>query len=285
MAELTHRTIRLICTLLILAAFAQPALLLGGSDTGLLIFGWSSVKLSVSTENSSEPIATSSNSTCVAARPHVPRSTAQIVAAYGFEQINGNKTPDSSGTSHSATLINAVLTTGKFGKGLVLNGTDAYVRIDEPRWPRRDYTYAAWVYPRTVSGWRALLEMQTPESRGVELAIAPGGPVEMWSSGRLRLRNGIPLPAVAWTHVALTRAESLITVFLNGVAQRAGRDSTVLDFGNCPALIGVDADFGCTDKLNGFFSGVIDELQIYDCALSASEIRLIMDVPVDQMSN
>jgi len=101
----------------------------------------------------------------------------------------------------------------------------------------------------------------------------------------LRLRNGIRLPTSTWTHVALTRAGSVITVFLNGVAQRAGRDSTVLDFGNCPALIGVDADFGCTDKLNGFFSGVIDELQLCDCALSASEIRLIMDVPVDQMSN
>jgi len=177
------------------------------------------------------------------------------------------------------------MTKGKFGKGLVLNGTNAYLRIDEPSWPRRDYTYAAWVYPRTVSGWRALLEIQTPESRGVELAIAPGGPIEMWSSGRLRLRNGIRLPTLAWTHVALTRAGSLIIVFLNGVAQRAGRDRTILDFGNCPALIGVDADFSCTDKLNGFFSGVIDELQIYDGALSASEIRLIMDVPVDQMSN
>lgn len=168
---------------------------------------------------------------------------------------------------------------------MVLNGTNAYVRIDEPSWPRRDYTYAAWVSPRTVSGWHALLEIQTPASRGMEVAIAPGGPIEMWSSGGLRLRSGIRLPTLAWTHVALTRAGALITVFLNGVAQRAGRDGTVFAFGNCPALIGVDADSGCTGRLNGFFSGVIDELRIYDCALSASEIRFVMDAPVDQMAN
>jgi hypothetical protein len=175
------------------------------------------------------------------------------------------------------------LATGRFGNGIALNGTDAYVRIDEPGWPTRDYTYAVWVFPRAVIGWRAILEIQTPASRGVELASAPAGRIEVWSSGELRLRNGFRLPALTWTHVALTRVGSLITLFLNGAAQRAGRDGTFLDFENCPALIGVDADLGCTGKLNGFFSGVVDELRIYDCALPASEIARIMDVPVIRM--
>jgi len=280
-----HSWVQLICALFILAVLALPALPSGDSNTGLLTFRWPSAEASASTENSPRSLATSSNFTCMAAQPQLSRSTARLVAAYGFEEISGNKTPDSFGQSPPATLVNAVLTTGRFGKGVVLNGTNAYLRIDEPSWPGRDYTYAAWVFPHTVDGWRALLEIQTPESRGVELAIAPGGSIEMWSSGRLRLRNGIPLPALVWTHVALTRAGSLITVFLNGVAQRAGRDRTVFDFRSCPALIGVDADFGCMGKLNGFFSGVIDELRIYDCPLSASDIRLIMDVPLDQTPN
>jgi hypothetical protein len=275
----------LIRALLTFTVFVQLAMPPGGADAGLFTLSWPSAEPSVSTENSSGPIAVSSTFTCMAARPQVPQPTARLVAAYGFEEIRENKTPNDSGESHPATLVNAVLTTGKFGKGIVLNGTNAYIRIDEPSWPGRDYTYAAWVFPRTVSGWRALLGIQTPTSSGVEFAITPGGLIETWSSGRRRLRNGIRLPALAWTHVALTRAGSLITVFLNGIAQRAGRDSTVFDFGNCPALIGVDADFGCTDRLNGFFSGVIDELRVYDCALSASEIRSIMDVPVDQRSH
>jgi membrane-associated phospholipid phosphatase len=43
----------------------------------------------------------------------------------------------------------------------------------------------------------------------------------------------------------------------------------------------VDADSGCEDKLNGFFEGVVDELRVYDCALSASEIRSIMGIAVE----
>lgn len=103
----------------------------------LAVFAWPA--LSLSSENSTGPIAATSNVTCVAARPEGPPPTARLVAAYGFEEISGNKTPDSSGKSHPAALVNAVLTTGRFGKGIVLNGTNAYVRIDEPSWPRRDY--------------------------------------------------------------------------------------------------------------------------------------------------
>lgn len=278
----TIRAIRLIRPLLVLAVLVEPALSLARGNAGPLTLRRASTELSASTQLSSGPLAASSYFTCVTTRPLVPRPAARLEAAYGFEEVSGDTTPNLLGKSSPATLVNAALTAGRFGKGVELNGTNAYVRIDEPNWPRRDYTYAIWVFPRLVSAWRAILEIQTPTSQGVEFAIAPGGRIEIWSAGNPRLRNGIPLPTLAWSHVAVTRAGSLITVFLNGVAQRAGRDGTVFDFGSCPALIGVDADLGCAAKLSGFFIGVIDELRIYDCALSASDIRLIMDAPVDR---
>lgn len=218
---------------------------------------------------------------CVPARPDLPGRTARLVAAYGFEETSGNTTRDASGNSHPGMLINAVLTTGRFGNGLDLDGTTGHLRIDDPQWPTADYTYAAWVFPRTSSSWGAMVEIQTPASRGVELAITSGGRLEVWSSQSPRFGHSVPLAPRNWTHVALTRAEFLITLFVDGVAHRAGRDGTTFDFGTCPALIGVDADSGCTGKLNGFFEGVIDELKVYDCALSAAGIRSIMNVPVE----
>src|SRR5262245_36223327 len=120
----------MIRVLLALAMLVQLLLPRGGADMGLLTFRWSSAEPRVSTENSSGSIAASSNLRCVATRPQVPRPTAQLVAAYGFEDIHGDKTPDSSGESHPATLVNTVLSTGRFGKGIALNGTNAYLRID-----------------------------------------------------------------------------------------------------------------------------------------------------------
>jgi hypothetical protein len=156
------------------------------------------------------------------------------------------------------------------------------MRIDDAKWPTRDYTYAAWVLPHSLKGWRAIVEIQTPGSAGVEVGIAVGGRIEAWSSGVLRLRTATRLTASKWTHVALTRIGSLMTVYINGVPQRAGRDGTVFEFGNCPALIGVDADLGCAGRLNGYFSGMIEELRIYDCALAASEIRSITSATVNR---
>jgi undecaprenyl-diphosphatase len=170
------------------------------------------------------------------------------------------------------------------GKGLVLNGATGYLRIEEPGWPTDDYTYAVWLLPRAIGNWQSILEIQTSSSRGLELAIAPGGRLEVWSSGALRLRHGPSLTPGMWTHVALTRAGTLMTLFVNGVAQRAGRDRAVFDFGRCPALVGVDADLGCAGQLTGFFGGLLDELRVYDCALPAAGIRSIMYAPVDPSS-
>lgn len=202
------------------------------------------------------------------------------IAAYGFNAVAGSSTPDSSGRRRHATVVNAVLTAGRFDKGVDLNGINAYVRIDQPTWPTSDYTYAAWVFPRSLRRWQALVELQTSAGSGVELAVGPRGYVELWSSGALRLRSGVRLPLARWSHVSVTRSGSLITAYTNGVAQRVGRHSAAFDFGNCPALIGADADRGCAGRLNGFFNGVIDELLVYDRALSAGEIRRIMDLPV-----
>lgn len=215
--------------------------------------------------------------------PRVVGATPPI-GAFAFSEVAGRIAPDSSARQHHATVVSATLTVGRFGQGVDFNGRDAYLRIDRPDWPREDYTYAAWVFPRTVRGWHALVEIQTPAGTGVELALAPGGYVELWSSGALRLRTGAPVPAKSWTHVAVTRSGGLITAYTNAVAQRVGRDSTVFDFVNCPALIGVDADRGCAGRMNGFFDGLLDELQVYDRALSAVEIGLMMDVPVPPAS-
>jgi hypothetical protein len=283
--HVSDRVVGIMFLLPILALLVEPVLSCASSASGPRNLRRANVKLGVSTQNPAEPVVDSSNFNSVSRLPEGSRPTARPIAAFRFDVIEGNNTEDSSGKSFATTLVNATLTAGRFHKAVELNGINAYVRIDEPGWPKGDYTYAAWVFPRTVSGWRAIVEIQTPESRGMELAIAPGGYIEAWSSGKLRLRNGVPLPALKWTHLAMTRRESLITLFVNGRAQRAGRDSTVFDFGSCPALIGVDSDLGCAGKLNGFFSGVIDELRIYDCALSVGHIRLMMHVPVDRKPN
>ena len=89
------------------------------------------------------------------------------------------------------------------------------------------------------------------------------------------------VPLNAWTYVTLRRTGATWEVFVNAVKlPETGTDSTVFNFGNCPVYIGVDADIGCTGALNGFLQGRLDDVRVYNRALSSAEIQFDMANPV-----
>jgi hypothetical protein len=203
-----------------------------------------------------------------------------LVAAYAFEEGTGTTTADLSGNGHPGTLVGATWTTaGKYGSAVALNGGTQYLRVDAPGAPTGDFSWLVWAHPTTASGWRGLLEIQTSDSTGIELALDAGRP-QVWSNGALRLTASQGLPVNAWSHVALTRAGSTLTVYVNGVSVGTATEPAGFSWGSCPFLIGVDADSGCTGALNGHFGGRLDEVRLYSRALSATEIQIAMNAPL-----
>src|SRR5262249_55481987 len=60
-----------------------------------------------------------------------------IVAAYGFSELSGPTTADSSGAGNVGTLLGGAtrITTGKYGNAISFDGINAAVRIpDSPSW-------------------------------------------------------------------------------------------------------------------------------------------------------
>jgi hypothetical protein len=88
----------------------------------------------------------------------------------------------------------------------------------------------------------------------------------------------IPFPANTWTHVAGTFDGSAYRIYVNGalVATQPGVLGPVV---SDPLLIGGDGT--C---LSEPFVGRLDEVQIYDQALSASDIATIMDLTTPALS-
>jgi hypothetical protein len=202
---------------------------------------------------------------------------AGLVLAYGFEEGMGSTTADVSGNAHTGTLVGATwTTTGKYGRAVALNGSAQYVRIDAPNAPTGDFSWMVWANPTTLTGWRGLLEIQTSGSTGVELALDAGRP-QVWSNGLLRVTAASTLPVNVWSHVAITRAGSTLTVYVNGASVGTATEPTAFTWSTCPFLIGVDADSGCTGLLNGHFGGQLDEFRLYNRALSQTEIQAAMN--------
>jgi len=209
------------------------------------------------------------------------KAASTLLIGYGLDEGSGNVASDVSGFNRHGTLVNAAgWSPGRFGAGLMLNGTSQYLRANNPNLPTGDFTWAFWVNAHRTQGFQTLMEAQGTTAAELELNLVNGA-LNVWSSGSQRLTTTSLLTVGSWTHVALTRAGNVLRVYVNGAADpRVGGDSRPFNFASCPLLVGIDADSGCTGALNGYFDGVIDEVQIHASALTATEIQQIMNTPL-----
>jgi fibronectin type 3 domain-containing protein len=205
---------------------------------------------------------------------------AGLVAAYAFDEGTGTTVADASGTGNTGTVANTTWTnSGKYGKALVFNGTGSRVNVpnDASLQLSTEMTLEGWVNPTTVSNaWRDVIykgddnyyleATSTGGSRPVGGGIIGGATAEA--------RGGTALATATWTHLALTYDGSNVRLYLNGVqAASIARTGTIRTSTN-PLQIGGDNIYG------QFFRGAIDEVRVYNRALTAAEIQTDMSAPI-----
>ena len=78
----------------------------------------------------------------------------------------------------------------------------------------------------------------------------------------------------AWTHIAQTYDGSTIRLYVNGALVRSLAQTGALETNSSPLSI------GGTNAYGEFFEGHIDDVRVYDRALSVSEISSDMNAPV-----
>ncbi len=200
-----------------------------------------------------------------------------LVAAYSFNEASGTTVTDSSGNNLTGTINGATrVTTGKFGGALSFNGTSNMVTVNSatPLNLTTGMTLEAWVYPTTLgSAWRNViikerangevynLYAHTDANRPVAYAVAassPGAPVDVQGTAALTLNT--------WTHLAVSYDNTTLRLYVNGtqVGTRALSGAMLTSTG--ALRIGGNTIWG------EYFAGTIDEVRIYNRALTATEI-------------
>ena len=199
-----------------------------------------------------------------------------LVAAYGFSEGSGTITSDSTGNGNTGSLTDAAWTTaGKFGSALSFNGTSSRVTVADSASLRLagGMTFEAWVKPTTVSGWRtAVFKERSGWYAGVLYAATDTSrpSAHVYTVGDHEIRGPSPIPVGAWTHLAATYDGSSLAVWVNGVKVAATAVSGTIATGTGPLRIGGNGIWG------EYFNGVIDEVRVYDRALTASAIQADM---------
>jgi glucose/arabinose dehydrogenase len=232
------------------------------------------------------PAASTTYTATFAVPPPPPPPPTGLVAAYSFEELSGNTVIDVSGTGNTGTITNATRTaTGKYGRGLTFSGTSAYVSV--PDSASLDLgatgTIAAWVYQTTVVSSAGLvhkgqLSSLGDEAYGLRFSGTSRRPrVDLRNASttkNLTATSAGALSLAAWHHVAATWDSTGVKIYLNGVLNTSVAGAFTPRNSAGALLIGAR-----TPGLNGF-AGTLDDVGIFNRALTAAEIVQVRDTPL-----
>jgi hypothetical protein len=215
-------------------------------------------------------VVTSSNAVlAVVSSPSCATPPAGLV---GWWPGEGNAV-DIAGTNNGTLLNGATFSPGEVGSAFSLDGVSAVVEVpDSPTLsmaPGSALTVELWAYRTTTNSLAHLLgkRIGCTESINYQMAWDSSG-LNFGANAGNGVGTGIPLPLRTWTHLAATFEAGTYSFYINGQLVATSTNMTLGQTNDAPLEIGQSG----TCEL---FGGLLDEVSIYNRALSASEIAAI----------
>jgi len=236
---------------------------------------------------------TSSSPATVKTALSKPPNNLGLIGYWSFNEGTSTIATDFSGNGNTATMTNmdnpatptSGWTYGKLGKALNFDGTNDYVSIpSDPRQNATRFTVSAWVKVKNYTNYNTILEKGDGCIRNYNTYVSQtsGKAVVVLTQGSCVFRSvtsNATIPIDIWTHIVGTYDGENINVYINGV------------FDNSTPVTG-DPDtlshlicIGCGEPTYDFMSGAIDEVRLYNRALSSSEVAALYNTKAVVMNS
>jgi hypothetical protein len=213
---------------------------------------------------------------------------AEVIAHFpldeGFEFEGSNATVDTTGGRIGTVGAGiSFVPGGPFGNAASFTGQGGIqFPYDAGLNPDSSFTLTAWVNPKDTTSWNSVVTSRedsgtvngyilynSPENQW-DFWTGAGGPAGAWG------RNIGPAATLdTWTHLAIAydKPTDTKTLYVNGVAEAvvAGQGFTPNGTGGQPRPFNIGAGQDMGDGF--FFNGLIDDVGLFDTALTAAEVQ------------
>ncbi|MGI6606595.1 MAG: LamG-like jellyroll fold domain-containing protein [Peptococcia bacterium] len=215
--------------------------------------------------------AMAGNDVTVTANFELVSPSSSLVGRWSFDEGCGTAAADTSGNNLNGVVSGATWVDGKVGKALKFDGVNDYVEIpyDPILNPKKAITIEAWINPcSTAADQRILSKSPYPNNdysmirasnNRVLVSVKMGGTVQSAYSPA----NSVPVGT--WTHVVGTYDGQRMRLYINGTQVNSFAVCGEINAHETPLMIGKNAT-------SAYFKGMVDEICIYDKALTADEI-------------
>jgi hypothetical protein len=205
-----------------------------------------------------------------------------LVAAIGFNESSGASSSDLSGNGHTATLVNApAWVAGQYGNALSFNGTNNAVTLANPGtldFGGSNFTIMLWAKRNALGG-----TVQRHLFSKCHATLWQSGCKELYFYGN-QLNFGsyasgdvvsVSVADTNWHHYAVvfTRATNTVQIYLDGTLRTTATKNLEAD--NTAHLVTIGNHGGANP-----FSGLIDELRVYNQALTAAQVAALSTTPL-----
>lgn len=224
-------------------------------------------------------------------------ASAAKVLEYLFEDPSAVTAIDTSGNDLHGVFMGSSIHVAPglpgHGYGIVLNGVDDFINVGDHDILdfSASYTLMAWINYRPTDEFRAeLMEKggaywlnvrlnerdgsdDTRQARAGGFFDPCSGPQ---STYHFRVDSPAPIPENTWTHLASTYDGARLRIYVNGQLANTLSVQRSICLNDNPLAIGAKYVPAKDENMN-FVEGMLDDVRVFDTALSATRIRELMD--------
>ncbi|WP_138500066.1 DUF4347 domain-containing protein [Nostoc sp. PA-18-2419] len=209
-----------------------------------------------------------------------------LIGYWKFEEAAGSTVLDSSGKNNNGSLINSSRTAGLYGQALQVAGKNSsHASIPASaslNSMTNQLTVSAWVRPNGKPvGFHAVVNRQIgtllhPDQFFLGFGSRNNVTTYKWelgtTDGEGDVYKGTPV-SDRWVHMVGTYNGSTINLYVDGVQIGSSPLTGNILVDNNPVTIGAAENYADGAPLGDRFNGLIDEVRIYNRALSATEVK------------